>query len=174
MFFKGIRVIWCCNGLLFIRANKGCMYIMFLLEIQTVIAITKPGIQRRRSYRRNSLVTFSFCHSGQLVRALCPGESIPLSQWCILHIPSPPRISAKCINLCYFRSFSFFGFPSTLTMMHLRVMLNTYWMPVVLHEAWRVLVQASPEAVTAHGPWLTIAQHHRICCAIVCTSELRI
>ena len=60
------------------------------------------------------------------------GVSNPPSQRWVLHIPHP--ISAKIINVppmfALFRFLGFVGFPPTLTMMHLRIMLNMCWMPL--------------------------------------------
>src|SRR6218665_2577100 len=46
----------------------------------------------------------------------------------MMHIPP---VSAKVMNFSLFLFFSFFGFPP-LTMMHLRIMLNTCWTPLQL------------------------------------------
>ena len=56
-----------------------------------------------------------------------PGASISLSQWCILHIPA---ISIKVLNFPYFPSIYDFLLSPILTMMHLCIILYTYWMPL--------------------------------------------
>ena len=60
------------------------------------------------------------------------GRLSPLSQRRILHIsPSP-----------YFPSFSFYSFPLTLTVMLLRIMLNTYWTPLLLGAVCDIVEEA--------------------------------
>ena len=77
----------------------------------------------------------------------CSWASIPLRQWCVLHIP---HIFTEFINFPYFREIDvfcliyFFVSPVLTmmhkTMMHLCIMLYTHWTPLVLGTYWTSLV----------------------------------
>jgi len=68
-----------------------------------------------------------------VVRLVRTGASIPLRQWCILHIP---LISKKFINFHIFMNFPLFLqnlrflLPPILTMIHLCIMVYTYHTPL--------------------------------------------
>ena len=57
------------------------------------------------------------------------GRPSPLADdTCIGLLHNIPYINSQ--KFIHFHLFSFFFFPPTLTMMHLRIMLNTYWTPL--------------------------------------------